>query len=178
MTKEDLVQLIIRDTEKQIETSLKGKTQLYKMISLSPSDGLGTCNSPACRALGTMTDRVFYLVNRVAKAIQKKYPSSLIGCLAYGEYINPPSKNVEPNVFVGVTTAFNSSKLSTEQLVEGWRKKERWLVFMITSAGISGILMYLGQSLASKPADVIKSIKKYYAKGVRAYDGIIYRLDQ
>jgi hypothetical protein len=170
MSREDLVQLIIHDTEKEIEASLKGGTQHYKMISLSPSDGPGTCNTPACRALGTITDRVFYLVNRVAKAIRKKYPNTLIGCLAYGEYINPPSKNVEPNVFVGITTAFNSSKYSVEQLVDEWKKK----------GALVGIYDYFswylwdydvpGQSLASKPAEVIKSIKKYYAKGVRAYD--------
>jgi hypothetical protein len=170
MTKEDLVQLVIRDTEKEIENSIKGGTQQYKMISLSPSDGGGTCNTPACRALGTTTDRVFYLVNRVAKAIRKKYPNTFIGCLAYGEYINPPSKSVEPNVFVGITTAFNSSKYSVEQLVDEWKKK----------GAMVGIYDYFswylwdfdvpGQSLASKPEEVVKSIKKYYAKGVRAYD--------
>jgi hypothetical protein len=170
MSNEGLVQLVIHDTENEIEKSLKGNTQQYKMISLAPSDGLGTCNTPACRALGTMTDRVFYLVNRVAKAIQKKYPGTLIGCLAYGEYINPPTKKIEPNVFVGITTAFNSSKYSTEQLVDEWKKK----------GALVGIYDYFswylwdydvpGQSLASKPDEVIKSIRKYYAKGVRAYE--------
>jgi hypothetical protein len=62
------------------------------MISMGPSDGPGTCNSPACQKLGTITDRVYYLVNRVAKAIHKKYPSTLVGCLAYGEYSPPPTK--------------------------------------------------------------------------------------
>jgi hypothetical protein len=138
---------------------------------MSPSDGLGTCNTPACQQLGTMTDRVYYLTNKVAKAIQKKYPTTLIGCMAYGEYSPPPSKKVEPNVFVSITTAFNATKYSTEQLVDEWRKK----------GAIVGIYDYFswyawdydvpGQSLASKVPAMISSIKKYYAKGVKAYEG-------
>jgi Domain of unknown function (DUF4838) len=170
MTKEDLIQFIIQDVEKRIETSLKNGTDAYKMISMGPSDGTGTCNTPACQQLGTITDRVYYLTNRIAKAIQKKYPATLIGCLAYSEYMNPPTKRIEPNVFVGITTAFNTTKYSTEQLVDEWRKK----------GAIVGIYDYFswfawdfdlpGQSLASKSSDVIKSIKKYYDKGVKAYE--------
>ncbi|MDP4261653.1 MAG: DUF4838 domain-containing protein [Bacteroidota bacterium] len=171
MSNEDLVQFIIHDTEGEIEKSLKGKTSAYKMITLAPSDGPGTCNSPACQELGTYTDRVYYLINRVARAIRNKYPSTLIGCLAYGEYINPPAKKVEPNVFVGITTAFNSSKYSIEQLVDEWKKK----------GAITGIYDYFswyawdydipGQCVASKVTDMIKNMKKYYAKGVKAYEG-------
>lgn len=170
MTREDLVQFIIRDVERRIEKSLKNKTQDYKMISLGPSDGPGTCNTPECQKLGTMTDRVYYLVNRVAKAIQKKYPSTLIGCIAYGEYSPPPTKNVMPNVFTGITTAFNASTFTVDQLVDEWRKK----------GAIPGIYDYFswyawdfdipGQSLASKTGDLIKSIKKYHNKGVKAYE--------
>ncbi len=171
MTKEDLIQFLIQDVEKRIETSLKNKTNDYKMVSLGPSDGLGTCNTPACQQLGTITDRVYYLTNRVAKAIQKKYPLTLIGCMAYGEYTQPPTKKIEPNVFVAITTAFSASKYSVEQLADEWRKK----------GAIVGIYDYFswyawdfdipGQSLASKFSEITKSIKKYYAKGVRAYEG-------
>lgn len=170
MSKEDLIQFIVRDVERRIEASLKNGTQDYKMISMAPSDGPGTCNSPACQKLGTITDRVYYLVNRVAKAIRNKYPSTLIGCLAYGEYSPPPTKKVEPNVFVGITTAFNGSKFSVDKLVDEWKKK----------GAIVGIYDYFswyawdfdvpGQSLASRPTDLIKSIKKYYTKGVKAYE--------
>lgn len=170
MTKEDLVQFIIRDVEKRIETSLKSGTDAYKMISMAPSDGLGTCNTPACQQLGTVTDRVYYLVNRVAKAIQKKYPSTYIGCLAYGEYIAPPTKKTEPNVFVGITTAFNSSKYSIEQLADEWRKKGATVGIYDYFSWFAWDFDVPGQSLASRPDDVIKSIKKYYDKGIKAYE--------
>jgi len=171
VSREDLVQFVIRDAERRIETSLKNKTQDYKMISMGPSDGPGTCNTPACQKLGTITDRVYYLVNRVAKAVRKKSPSTLIGCLAYGEYSPPPTKNVEPNVFTGITTAFNASEYPVGQLVDEWRKK----------GAIVGIYDYFswyawdfdvpGQSLASRTGEIVKTIKKYYDKGVKAYEG-------
>ncbi|NOT52801.1 MAG: DUF4838 domain-containing protein, partial [Chitinophagaceae bacterium] len=170
MTREDLVQFLIQDFEKRILASLKNKTTDYKMLSLAPSDGLGTCNTPACQQLGTITDRVYYLVNRVAKALQKKYPSTYIGCLAYGEYSPPPTKKVEPNVFVGVTTAFNASILSVEKLVEEWRKKGAFVGIYDYFSWYAWDFDIPGQSLASKTTDLVKSIKKYHDKGVRAYE--------
>lgn len=170
MTKEDLIQFIIQDVEKRIETSLKNGTNDYKMISMAPSDGLGTCNSPACQQLGTITDRVYYLTNRVAKAIQKKYPSTMIGCMAYGEYMPPPTKKIEPNVFVAITTAFNNSGFSTEQLADEWRKKGATVGIYDYFSWYAWDYDIPGQSLASKSSELVKSIKKYYDKGVKAYE--------
>jgi Domain of unknown function (DUF4838) len=170
VSNEGLVQIVIKDVTDQIELSLKNKTQAYKMITLGPSDGTGTCNTPACQKLGSNTDRVFYLVNRVAKAIQKKYPSTKIGCLAYSEYISPPSDKVEPNVYVAITTAFNNSKYTTEQLINEWNKK----------GAIVGLYDYFswyawdfdipGQSLASQPYKIAENIRKYQKKGLKGYD--------
>lgn len=171
MTRKDLIDFLIQYTEKEIQKSLQDKTQAYKMISMGPSDGLGTCNSPACRQLGTITDRVFYLVNSVAKGIQKKYPFSLIGCLAYGEYSSPPTHKTEPNVFVAITTAFNSSKYTVEQLVEEWKKKTSHIGIYDYFSWYAWDYDIPGLSQASKPKLILNSIKKYYSKGVRAYEG-------
>jgi hypothetical protein len=170
MSNEELLRIVTKDVINQIEISLKNKTQDYKMITLGPSDGPGTCNTPACQKLGTLTDRVFYLVNRVAKAIREKYPYTKIGCLAYSEYIAPPSTRIEENVYVAITTAFNNSKLTTEQLVKEWRKK----------GAVVGIYDYFswyawdydipGQSLASQPLRVAENIRKYQKLGVKGYD--------
>lgn len=171
MTKEDLIQYILQDTEKGIEIAKKNKTNAYKMISMSPSDGLGTCNTSACQKLGTTTDRVYYLVNRVAREIKKKYPETLVGCLAYSEYITPPTNKVEPNVFVAITTAFNNSKYTVPQLVDEWRKKGARIGIYDYFAEYGWDFDIPGQSVASNPANVIKSIRKYYTKGVTAYTG-------
>lgn len=170
MTNEGLVQLVIDDVEKQIKTSLQKRTAAYKMISVSPSDGVGTCNTPACQALGTMTDRVYHLANRVAKSIRNKYPSTLIGCLAYSEYIAPPSIPLEPNIFVGITTAFNTSDYNTTQLIDLWKRKG-------VTVGIYDYFSWYmwdydvpGQSLASRTSELTQTIKRYYEAGVRAYE--------
>lgn len=170
ISREDLVQFVIADVMARIEKSKKNGTQDYKMISLSPSDGLGICNTPACQQYGSLTDRVFYLVNRVAREVRKKYPDTWIGAYAYSEFIAPPNIALEPNVFVGITTAFNSSKFSIEELVQRWSKK----------AGKTGMYDYFsnfawdmdvpGQSLASRPNEVIRNIRKYHSMGAKGYE--------
>lgn len=170
MSNEELVQIVIKDVIKQIETSLKNKTHDYKMITLGPSDGPGTCNTPACQKLGTLTDRVFYLVNRVAKAIRLKYPSTKIGCLAYSEYIAPPSGQVEPNVYVAITTAFNNSKYSTEELLREWKKRGATIGIYDYFSWYAWDYDVPGQSLASKPFQLVANIRKYQKLGLKGYD--------
>ncbi len=170
MSNEGLVQVVIKDVKKQIETSLKNKTQSYKMITLGPSDGPGTCNSPACQKLGNITDRVFYLINRVAKSIQKEYPDTKIGCLAYSEYIIPPTIRIEPNVYVSVTTAFNNSSYTTEQLIDIWKQKGPMVGVYDYFSWFAWDEDIPGQSTASRPVEIASQIRKYYKKGVKGYD--------
>lgn len=171
MTNEELIQFLIQDIYKRIEKSRREKTADYKMITMGPSDGNGTCNSPACQKLGTMTDRVYYLVNRIASAVRKKYPDTWIGSLAYTEYIEPPTHKTEPNVYVSITTAFNPSKYSVEDLVGKWSRK----------TGMVGIYDYFalfawdqdvpGQSLTSAIPKMVNNIRKYYKAGAKGYEG-------
>jgi hypothetical protein len=169
MSKEDLVQLIITDAIQQVEASLKSKSEAYKMISMSPSDGGGTCNTPACQKLGTITDRVYYLANRVAAALKQKYPSTWVGCLAYSEYIAPPTKKIEPNIFVVITTAFNNSSLTTEQLVDEWRKKGATIGIYDYFSWFAWDFDIPGQCAASRIPELEKSIRRFYNKGVSGY---------
>ena len=171
MSREDLIQFLIRNTEREIEKSMREKTERYKMISMAPSDGPGTCNTPACQQLGTITDRVYYIVNRVAKAIRAKYPYTLIGCMAYGEYSPPPTKKVEPNVFVGITTAFNNSKYTIDQLIDKWREAGAMLGIYDYFSWYAWDFDIPGQSLASRSRQMIASIRKYYNRNVKAYEG-------
>lgn len=170
MSNEGLVQLVIKDAENQIEASLKSGTQAYKMISIAPSDGNGTCNTPACQKLGTITDRVYYLVNRVAKAVRKKYPSTLVGCLAYSEYSEPPTVRLEPNVFVCVTTAFNNTNYTTDQLINKWRQKGAVVGLYDYFSWYAWDFDLPGQSQVGKISAMAKTIRKYYSQGVKAYD--------
>lgn len=168
---ESLLQFVIEDAVKRIEAKRKAGDQSYKMVSMMPSDGLGTCNTPACLRLGsTITDRVFYFSDRVAKALRQKYPDVWIGGMSYGEYAEPPTNKLEPNTYVNIATAFNSSKYSTEDLIRLWSQK----------AGRTGIYDYLslynwdwdmpGQSQASHYTRYINTLKKYYNLGVRGFE--------
>ena len=168
---ESLLQFVIDDAVKRIEAKKKAGDQSYKMISMMPSDGLGTCNTPACLRLGsTITDRVFYFSDRVAKALRQKYPDVWIGGMSYGEYAEPPTNKLEPNTYVNIATAFNSSKYSIEDLIRLWSQK----------AGRTGIYDYLslynwdwdmpGQSQAAHYTKYVSTLKKYYNLGVRGFE--------
>jgi hypothetical protein len=171
MSNEGLVQFIIQDASKRVESSLRDKTQAYKMISLSPSDGSGTCNSPACQQLGSPTDRVYYLVNRVASSLQKKYPDTYVGCLAYIDYIAPPAKKVEPNVYTAITTAFNNSPYTTEQLVRMWSAKGGKVGIYDYFSFYAWDLDIPGQSRASQPSKIAEGIRTFQKLGISGFDG-------
>jgi len=168
---ESLVQFLIDDALKVIEEKRKKGDPSYKVISMMPSDGPGTCSSPACLKLGpTITDRVFYLVNRVAKAVRKKYPDVWIGGMSYSEYATPPTKKLEPNTIVNIATAFNPSGYSLDQLIKLWSEK----------AGKTGLYDYLslynwdkdipGQSQASSADTYVNILRKYYKLGIRSFE--------
>jgi hypothetical protein len=166
---ESLVKFIISDVLKRLEQA-KAKNLPLKMITLAPSDGLGTCSSPACLRLGTITDRVYSLINRVAKEVRKQYPDTWISGMAYSEYSAPPSAKLEPNTFVSIATAFNYTAYSTDELISEWGKK----------AGKVGVYDYLGlyvwdfdlpgKGQGSQVDKTIAAIKKYYRLGARGYD--------
>ncbi|MBS1655751.1 MAG: DUF4838 domain-containing protein, partial [Bacteroidetes bacterium] len=169
LANKELVQFVIQDVLNRLDAAQKNNKPI-KMISMSPSDGPGTCNSPACQQLGTITDRVYSLVNQVARAVRQQYPGTWVSGMSYSEYSAPPTKKLEPNVFVSVATAFNYSKYSTEDLIRLWSQK----------AGKVGVYDYLGlyawdfdlpgQGQASQVSKAVAAIKKYYSLGARGYD--------
>ncbi|MCW3116801.1 MAG: beta-hexosaminidase precursor, partial [Chitinophagaceae bacterium] len=170
LANESLLQFVVADALKRLEKAKLNNTPI-SMITMSPSDGGGTCNSPRCQQLGTITDRVYSLINRVAKEVGQKYPGTWVSGMSYSEYAEPPTKKLEPNTFVSIATAFNYSKYSTDELIGAWSKK----------AGKVGIYNYLGlyawdfdlpgKGYAAKPVDKITAlINKYYRLGAKGYD--------
>jgi len=167
-----LVNFIIEDTKEQLRLTQK-KGPPAKMISLSPSDDIGICNKPSCQKLGNLTDRVFCLVNQTAKAIRKEFPGTKIGCLAYSEYITPPAKPVEDNVYVSLTTAFNASKYSLEELIGLWAKKTKHLGIYDYQALYAWDYDLPGQCMASATHLLAPAIQKYSKLGVNSYEAEI-----
>lgn len=96
-----------------------------RMVSMSPSDGLGYCECARCAAVGSTSDQVFTLANTVAAAVRAAFPDKLVGCLAYSAYAGLPKVDLEPNVYVQVTAGFIRADLTVEELIERWGAKAR-----------------------------------------------------
>lgn len=90
------------------------------MVSVEPSDGLGHCECDSCVKMGSVSDRVFYLANEVAKAIAREYPGKAVGLYAYSDHSEPPSFKLEPNVWIQRTAGFTIGKYSSEELMKLW----------------------------------------------------------
>ena len=165
---EDLVQLVIADAEKQIETAIKKTGNVPVMISLDPSDGGGFSTSAASQKIGGPSEQVFYLVNRVAKALYNQYPQVRIGLYAYNFHASPPSFAIEPNVTVLIATSMNRSKYRTEELVDLWRKKG----VVVGLRDYYGVMAWdwdmPGQPLGARMEYVMK-LKDYYANDIRLF---------
>lgn len=166
----ELVELIKRDAIKRIE-AVKNRRLPIEMISMEPSDGGGYCEKPECKALGTVSDQVYFLANEVAKHIRREYPGIWVGVLAYNQHIVPTRFSLSPNMFVMVTNGFNRSKYSTRELLRLWGKKVRKI----------GVYEYLsvyewdndlpGRPLATQIDYLKTSIRNYYQDGARSYLG-------
>ena len=105
------------------------KNPTREMVSMECSDGRGHCECAECKKLGSVSNRVFGLANHVAREVGKKYPGKLVGCLAYSDHSEPPTFELEPNVYVQLTAGFNYGQYSHDELVELWPKKCKNLGF-------------------------------------------------
>lgn len=100
-------------------------------VSVEPADGGGHCDCPDCRKLGSVSDRVFHVANRVARAVAAEVPDGRVSLYAYNEHAAVPGIKLAPNVYVTVIPyAFQRTGLSPEQLLDAWgRKTERLSVY-------------------------------------------------
>lgn len=105
------------------------KNPAREMVSMECSDGNGQCECDACRRLGSVSDRVFGLANHVAREVGRRFPGKLVGCLAYSEHSEPPSFELEPNVYVQLTAGFTRGRYTHDELLELWPRKCRNLGF-------------------------------------------------
>lgn len=163
VSNEGLVQLCIADAFRQFEASKD-----TQMVSLDPSDGPGSCECDECKKIGTVSDRVFHLANRVAKAVGEKYPGKWVGLYAYSDHQMPTSIQLAPNVYVQMATAFNTTPYTIDQLVELWGKR-------VTKLGIReyyGVMAWdmdmPGIPRGARIGYVRKSIPHFHSLGANA----------
>ena len=137
------------------------------MVSMEPSDGGGHCECDACARMGSVSERVFTLVNAVAKAVEKEFPGKYVGTLAYHMHTEPPSFRMRPNVFVQLTAGFTRGRYTFDELLDIWPKKVDQF----------GVYEYLnvwawtrdmpGAARGANVAYIRERFPLYYAKGAR-----------
>ncbi|MDY0165887.1 MAG: DUF4838 domain-containing protein [Thermoguttaceae bacterium] len=93
------------------------------MVSMEPSDGDGHCECRACGQLGSVSERVFTLVNEVAEAAEEAFPGKYVGTLAYNVHTEPPSFRMRPNVFVQLTAGFTRGRYTFDELLDIWPER-------------------------------------------------------
>lgn len=98
------------------------------MIGVGPDDGGGYCSCTECAAKWKNPgDMAFYLANEVAKALQESHPGKMVGIYAYNWHCDPPSFQLESNVYVELTTALLlNTRYGFEELLKLWPKKCRY----------------------------------------------------
>ena len=92
------------------------------MVSVDPDDGGHHCECDPCRALGTISDRVFYLANRAADAVRIEFPQKWVGLNGYNLHSDPPSRSIHPGVYVSVTTRFRHTDFGFDDQVRRFRE--------------------------------------------------------
>jgi hypothetical protein len=137
------------------------------MVSLEPGDGNGWCTCAECAKLGPPACQPFFLANVVAKDLKKSHPGKLIGLLAYNWHSDPPSFDLEPNVFVQLTDGMNSSKLSFDELFRLWGAKCRRLgIYQYFSYWEMDQCLLPGKGLQNNLEGFRARMKDYVDRGV------------
>jgi len=114
-----LIELVVQDAVNRVKSNPNRLS-----VSMEPSDGGGWCDSPEEQAMGSITDRVVYLANAVAEAINDLgYGEKYVGIYAYNQHSSPPNIEVHPNVIVSVATRYNFSGYSASDLMQAWSER-------------------------------------------------------
>lgn len=95
-----------------------------RTVSAEPADGGGHCECAKCRAIGSVSDRVYFMANEVAKSIRDDFAGRYVSLFAYNQHAAPPAFDLEPNVFVLVAPyAFQRTGLPGDELVKAWSRR-------------------------------------------------------
>ncbi len=120
-TDPEVLQLAIDYALSSFERSIDNPEAI--MVSVEPNDGGGFCEGDRCRAVGSISDRVFLFANQVAEGVTRKFPDKYVGLLAYAHHAEPPSFKLHPNVYVQLTTSMRRTEMTFEQQIAGFSEK-------------------------------------------------------
>lgn len=98
------------------------------MVSLDPADTSAHSESPESLAMGSVSERVFGMANEAGRALQKAYPGKMVGLYSYSAHWDPPSFNLEPNVYV-LLCALGQGQYTGPERDKIWSLRSRNLGF-------------------------------------------------
>lgn len=121
-----LQKLFVEDRIKQYEANRKkfgDEDPKGQGVGVEPSDGYGHCTCGPCIAMGSISDRVYYLANETAREISKKYPKAKVGLLAYASHADTPTFDLHPNVDVTIIPAGFHDVAPGPIFIKKWKDK-------------------------------------------------------
>lgn len=161
----DLRDVVVADAIAQIESNPD-----VDSLSLDPSDGGGWCDETCdlCEKVGSVSDRVVFLANEVARALDENSDKeTFVGIYAYNEYSPPPNIALHPNVIPSLATAFIRGNQTFDDMISGWSAKSKMLgirEYYGVSAWNSAMP---GQARASDIAYLARTIPEWHGRGAR-----------
>lgn len=118
------VKLFIEDRLKAFRQQLKVDPDgpRSSAVSVEPSDGGNHCECLDCVRLGSVSDRVFFLANEVAKAVAREFPGRAVSLYAYNAHAAVPAISLEPNVYVtAIPYGFQRTGMTGDELLAAWK---------------------------------------------------------
>lgn len=122
-----LQELFVEDRVKAMREELNKSVYSAEkiIIGVDPSDGGGHCECGNCKKMGSVSDRVFFLANRVAKKFAAESSRAFVNLYAYNEHAAPPAISLEPNVIVQIIPYAFQNVGTPQQMITLWKKKSR-----------------------------------------------------
>ena len=116
------VALFVKDRIEAYE-KMKQKFPDRNLISVEPADGYGDCQCDNCKKMGSVSDRDFYLANKVAEAVKERWPEGGVSLYAYNTHAAPPHIALQSNVFVLVIPYRFQNVTEPAVLLNKWKEK-------------------------------------------------------
>ncbi len=157
-----LQQLIVRYALDYFEKNLQ-----EECVSIEPGDSYRWCECEQCAQMGSPSDRLVVLANRVIAAVREKNPRKFVSFYSYQAHADPPSLKLSPGVIVPVATHLAMGKVkSFEERVAGWRE----------AGALTGVREYYsvniwengipGTSAASRVEEIARKTARYHQIGL------------
>jgi len=118
----NLVSMFVNDRVDAFD-KMKQRSPERNWISAEVADGYGDCECDNCKKMGSVSNRYFYLANKAAEAIEKKWPGGGVSLFAYNTHASIPDEAPRSNVFVLVIPYKFQNVMEPSVMLSKWKAK-------------------------------------------------------